>query len=127
MKVAGPKLPPIGEFIRLLSIDVYGRLDDGLVEGLRQKAKMLGSGTVRVHSLHAGSPACLRLKFSSCTAAQEDKRRRLGYSVIFNHQRYTCSTGAGDRGMPGDGTRLDQRPLIPIRRPMLKTPPAASP
>ena len=54
MKVAGPKLPPIGEFIRLLSIDVYGRPDDGLVEGLRQKAKMLGSGTVRVHDLHAG-------------------------------------------------------------------------
>jgi hypothetical protein len=41
-------------FIRLLSIDVYGRPDDGLVEGLRQKAKMLGSGTVRVHNLHAG-------------------------------------------------------------------------
>jgi hypothetical protein len=54
MKVAGPKFPPIGEFIRLLSIDVYGRPDDGLVEGLRQKAKMLGSGTVRVHDLHAG-------------------------------------------------------------------------
>jgi DNA-binding NarL/FixJ family response regulator len=27
---------------------------DGLVEGLRQKAKMLGSGTMRVHDLHAG-------------------------------------------------------------------------
>jgi hypothetical protein len=54
MKVAGPKFRPIGEFIRLLSIDVYGRLDDGLVAGLRQKAKMLGSGTVRVHDLHAG-------------------------------------------------------------------------
>src|SRR5215207_4410811 len=45
MKVAGPKFPPIGEFIRLLSIDVYGRPDDGLVQGLRQKAEMLGSGT----------------------------------------------------------------------------------
>jgi len=33
---------------------VYGRPDDGLVEGLRQKAKMLGSGTVRVHDFHAG-------------------------------------------------------------------------
>jgi hypothetical protein len=54
MKVAGPKFPPIGEFIRLLSIDVYGRPDDRLVEGLRQKAEMLGSGTVRVHYLHAG-------------------------------------------------------------------------
>jgi hypothetical protein len=54
MKVAGPKFPPIGEFIRLLSIDVYGRPNDGLVEELRQKAKMLGSGTVRVHDFHAG-------------------------------------------------------------------------
>jgi hypothetical protein len=33
---------------------VYGRPDDGLIEGLRQKAEMLGSGTVRVHELHAG-------------------------------------------------------------------------
>jgi hypothetical protein len=54
MKVAGPKFPPIGEFIRLLAIDVYGRPDAGLVGGLRQKAKMLGSGTVRVHDFHAG-------------------------------------------------------------------------
>jgi hypothetical protein len=54
MEVAGPKFPPIGEFITLLSIDVYGRPDHGLVEGLRQKAKMLGSGTVRVHDFHAG-------------------------------------------------------------------------
>jgi hypothetical protein len=54
MKIAGPKFPPIGEFIRLLAIDVYVRPDDALVEGLRQKAKMLGSGTVRVHDFHAG-------------------------------------------------------------------------
>jgi hypothetical protein len=54
IKVAGPKFPPIGKFIRLLSIDVYGRPDDGLIDGLRQKAEMLGSGTVRVHDLHAG-------------------------------------------------------------------------
>lgn len=54
MKVAGPKFPPIGEFIRLLSIDVYGLPGDGLVAELRQKAKMLGSGTVRVHDFHAG-------------------------------------------------------------------------
>jgi hypothetical protein len=54
MKVAGPKFPPIGEFIRLLTIDVYGRPDDRLIEELRQKAKMLGSGTVRVHDFHAG-------------------------------------------------------------------------
>ena len=54
MTVAGPKFPPIGEFINMLSIDVYGRPDDALVARLRQKAGMLGSGTVRVHDLHAG-------------------------------------------------------------------------
>ena len=54
MKVAGPMSPPIGEFIRLLAIDVYGRPDDRLVEELRQKATMLGSGTVRVHDFHTG-------------------------------------------------------------------------
>jgi hypothetical protein len=54
MKVAGPKFPPIGEFINMLAIDVYGRPDDGLVDRLRHKAEMLGSGTVRVHDLYAG-------------------------------------------------------------------------
>lgn len=54
IKVAGPKFPPIGEFIDMLAIDVYGRPDDALVERLRHKAEMLGSGTVRVHDLHAG-------------------------------------------------------------------------
>jgi hypothetical protein len=54
MKVAGPKFPPIGEFINMLAIDVYGHPDDALVDRLRQKAEMLGSGSVRVHELHAG-------------------------------------------------------------------------
>ncbi len=54
MKVAGPRFPPIGQFIKMLSIDVYGRPDGGLVETLRQKAEMLDSGTVRVHDFHAG-------------------------------------------------------------------------
>jgi hypothetical protein len=54
IKVAGPKFPPISELIRLLSIDVYGRPDDGLIEGLQQKAERLGGGIVRVHDLHAG-------------------------------------------------------------------------
>jgi hypothetical protein len=54
MQVAGPKFPPIGEFIKMLSIDVYGRVDGELLERLRQKAEMLGSGTVRVHDFHTG-------------------------------------------------------------------------
>jgi hypothetical protein len=54
MDVAGPKFPPIGEFIDMLAIDVYGDPDEALVERLRQKAEMLGRGTVRVHEFHAG-------------------------------------------------------------------------
>jgi hypothetical protein len=54
MTVAGPKFPPIGEFINMLAIDVYGNPDDALVDRLRQKARMLGTGVVRVHALHAG-------------------------------------------------------------------------
>ena len=54
MKVAGPRFPPIGEFINLVAIDVYGDPGDALVARLRQKAEMLGSGSVRVHELHAG-------------------------------------------------------------------------
>lgn len=54
MNVAGPKFPPIGEFINLLAIDVYGQPEGSLVDRLRHKAEMLGSGSVRVHELHAG-------------------------------------------------------------------------
>ena len=54
MKVAGPLFQPIGQFINLLAIDVYGRPGKELVDQLRHKAEMLGSGTVRVHDLHTG-------------------------------------------------------------------------
>jgi hypothetical protein len=54
MKVAGPRFPPIGAFINMLAIDVYGRPDASLVEQLQRKSEMLGSGTVRVHDLMAG-------------------------------------------------------------------------
>lgn len=52
MEVAGPKFPPIGEFIDLESITVYGRLTDDLVQQLRTKASELGSGRVSVHEPH---------------------------------------------------------------------------
>jgi len=54
LKVAGPKFPPIGEFIKMQSIDLYGRPHNALVETLRQKARMLGTDVVRVHEPHAG-------------------------------------------------------------------------
>jgi hypothetical protein len=54
MKVAAPSFPKFVEFIKLLTIDVYGKPSANLVERMRQKAQMLGNGTVLVHSLHAG-------------------------------------------------------------------------
>jgi hypothetical protein len=99
MKVAGPKFPPIGEFLRLLSIDVYGRPDDGLVEALRQKAEMLGNGTVRVHDLHAGLLACLR------------PRRRARRTVLVLTSRMAARSLAGGRRSPGCAS-----PLAMVRR-----------
>jgi len=54
MDVAGPRFPPIGEFITMQGIDVYGDPGEALVDRLRKKAEMLGSGSVRIHELHAG-------------------------------------------------------------------------
>jgi hypothetical protein len=96
MQVAESKFPPIGEFIRLLSIDVYRRPDDGLVEGLRQKAKMLGTGTLRVHDLHAG--------FARLPKAQIQKRH--------------------DMQRSGDKRRTKARPLRHFRSPATSQIPA---
>ncbi|NUB90595.1 hypothetical protein HT576_06085 [Haloterrigena sp. SYSU A121-1] len=54
MEVAGPKFPPIGEFIDLESIDVYGHVSENLIRRLRDKASELGSGRVLIHELHRG-------------------------------------------------------------------------
>lgn len=54
MEVAGPKFPPIGEFIDLESIEEYGQLSNDLIQQLRDKASELGSGRVSVHELHQG-------------------------------------------------------------------------
>ena len=54
MNIAGPKFEPIGEFINMLAIDVYGRPDAPVIEELQRKSEMLGNGTVRVHNLLAG-------------------------------------------------------------------------
>ena len=54
MRVAGRLFPRFAEFIRLVAIDIYGKPSDDLVEQLKKKAEMLGSGAVLVHDLHAG-------------------------------------------------------------------------
>jgi quinol monooxygenase YgiN len=54
MEVAGPAFPKFTEFIKLSMIEIYGEPSDNLLKRLRQKAQMLGNGTVVVHELHAG-------------------------------------------------------------------------
>jgi quinol monooxygenase YgiN len=54
MKVAGPAFPKFAQFIELLTIDVYGKLSDDLLEQVRQKARMLGNGAVLVHESYIG-------------------------------------------------------------------------
>lgn len=54
MDVAGHKFGPIGEYITLESIDVYGRPSDEIVAALEEKAATLGSATVTIHERHAG-------------------------------------------------------------------------
>ena len=54
MKVAGSAFPKFAELIRMTGIDIYGDPGQELLEMLKRKARMLGSGTVVVHGLHAG-------------------------------------------------------------------------
>ncbi|GAA0241588.1 hypothetical protein ACFFQF_29935 [Haladaptatus pallidirubidus] len=54
MDIAGPKFPPIGEFIELEAIDVYGDPGEDLAQRLREKASTLGTGHVSIHDFHEG-------------------------------------------------------------------------
>jgi quinol monooxygenase YgiN len=54
MKVAGPAFPKFAQFVELLTIDIYGKLSDHLLEQVRQKARMLGNGAVLVHESYVG-------------------------------------------------------------------------
>jgi quinol monooxygenase YgiN len=54
MKVAGPAFPRFVDLVRLLTIDVYGRPPEDLMQAIRDKAALLGSATVTLHELGAG-------------------------------------------------------------------------
>ncbi|MCP8999507.1 hypothetical protein NFC73_07150 [Pseudarthrobacter sp. RMG13] len=54
LEVAGPKFPPIAPFIRMQTIEIFGRPTEELVARLQTKAKLLGSGSVIVRDFHAG-------------------------------------------------------------------------
>ena len=54
LEVGGPRFRAFGELIRMRSIDVYGQPSQAAVDQLRQKAEVLGRGTVTFHTLLAG-------------------------------------------------------------------------
>lgn len=54
LKIGGPVFARFADLLTLESIDIYGTPDEVLMAELRKKAQLLGSGTVRVHALHAG-------------------------------------------------------------------------
>jgi len=54
MKVAGPAFPKLVGLISLLTIEVFGKPSDVLLDLLFQKARLLGDGTVVVHEPLAG-------------------------------------------------------------------------
>jgi hypothetical protein len=55
MEIAGPNFRKLARFVRLMTIEVYGRPSDRALKQLRQKAEMLGEdGSVVVQQPHAG-------------------------------------------------------------------------
>lgn len=54
LAVAGPRFPRFAGLMNLASIDVYGTPSADAVEGLRRKIALLGHGTLRIHTPHAG-------------------------------------------------------------------------
>lgn len=53
MKVAGPRFPPIAPLVKLLTIEIFGPVNDAVLEQLKAKAQLLG-GTVIIHDLGSG-------------------------------------------------------------------------
>jgi len=54
MNVAGPAFAKFADYVRMLTINVYGEINESLLEQLKKKAQMLGNASVIVHEYHAG-------------------------------------------------------------------------
>ncbi|MHC6591291.1 hypothetical protein [Arthrobacter sp. C152] len=54
LTVAGAKFPPVAPLITMKSIEVFGHPTEDLLARLRAKARLLGTGAVTVHEVHAG-------------------------------------------------------------------------
>jgi hypothetical protein len=53
MTVAGPQFPPVAPLVKLLTIEIFGAVNDAVLEQLKTKAQLLG-GTVIIHDLGSG-------------------------------------------------------------------------
>lgn len=53
MKVAGPLFPPIAPLVKLLTVEIFGAVNDAVLEQLTAKTQLLG-GTVILHDLGSG-------------------------------------------------------------------------
>lgn len=54
MEVAGPAFPRFTDLVELESIEIFGDASDSLLGRLREKAEMLGDGTVVTHQHRGG-------------------------------------------------------------------------
>ncbi len=54
MEIGDAEFRKFGDLVELSSIAVYGDVDDGVLERLHAKARMLGRGSVSVHPRCAG-------------------------------------------------------------------------
>lgn len=54
MDLGGPAFAKFKDLISLSKIEVYGQIDEPMLRRLKQKAEMLGSGTVIVHERFVG-------------------------------------------------------------------------
>jgi hypothetical protein len=54
LQIGGSAFRKFADLISLQAIEIYGEPGDAVLAQLRQKAEMLGTGTVRVHALCAG-------------------------------------------------------------------------
>jgi hypothetical protein len=54
MQVAGPLFRQFVDLVTLSSIHIYGEPSEKVLKQAHEKARLLGRGTVVVHSLHAG-------------------------------------------------------------------------
>jgi hypothetical protein len=54
MDVAGPAFRRFADLLTVSSISIYGEPGEKALKQLRDKARLLGSGKVIVHGLHAG-------------------------------------------------------------------------